>query len=235
MTDRGFTGFKPAAFEFLAGLSADNSRTYFEAHRATYESAVAGPARALVVDLCVELRSRISSGISADPRVGKSLFRINRDLRFSRDRTPYNPWIDAVFWEGGEDARRLPSLLLRIAEDHVVVGAGVMGLSVSQLARFRSAVDDPDTGSALASVIDAIRTNDDSVEISSPSRRGVPAGYRKDHPRADLLRLETLHATSTLPIPRAIGSADFVSWIAGHHERFAPLHHWLVALLRERA
>lgn len=65
-----------------------------------YEREVVLPARALVADVGVRVKARISVGPRADPKVGRSLFLINRDLRFSKDKTPYNPWVDMIFWEG---------------------------------------------------------------------------------------------------------------------------------------
>lgn len=231
--DAAFRGFTPAAFEFLASLEADNSRTFFEAHRTVYETCLREPMRALVVSLGIELQKRISPAIRADPRIGKSLFRIHRDLRFSRDKTPYNSWLDAIFWEGGEDARRVPGLLLRIGPDYVVVGCGVLGMSDALLTRYRTAVDDEVSGPALVTVLEQIRRSRPRAEISNPTRKTVPAGFRPDHPRAELLRLESVYASERRPLTASSRSSAFVAWLGERYEVFAPLHRWLVAVLAD--
>ncbi len=95
-----FSGFSEPALAFLSGLAADNSRSFFEANQDVFKQGLQEPARALVADLGIAVKATISDGLQAEPKVGKSLFRINRDLRFSRDKTPFHPWIDMVFWEG---------------------------------------------------------------------------------------------------------------------------------------
>lgn len=77
-----FTGFPPTGIDFLAGLAADNARTYFNANRDTYANDVAAPLRALVVAAGERLRDTAVPDLCFEPGVGKSLFRINRDTRF---------------------------------------------------------------------------------------------------------------------------------------------------------
>jgi len=84
-----FAGFPPEGLAFLDGLARDNTKAYFDAHRATYESALLEPAKAFVVALGEELHTRVSPAIRAEPRVNGSILRINRDTRFSADKTPY--------------------------------------------------------------------------------------------------------------------------------------------------
>lgn len=92
----GLPGFSMAAVDFLDGLRTTNTKEYFEARPAIYEEHVLSPARLLVGEVGDELRATVSPGIRSVPRVGQSLFRINRDRRFSTDRTPYHPWVDIV-------------------------------------------------------------------------------------------------------------------------------------------
>src|SRR3990172_7908766 len=88
-----FAGFPRGGLEFLAGLAADNSRSFFDTHRRSYERDMRAPVRLFVTDVAALLRSTVAPAIQAEPTVGKSLFRINRDTRFSKDKTPYHPWM----------------------------------------------------------------------------------------------------------------------------------------------
>src|SRR4051794_41802538 len=91
MSDTGFPGFPPAAQAFLAGLREHNDRDWFNAHKATYESAVKGPAEALLAYLEPEL-----AALTGGPVSGK-IFRIHRDVRFSKDKRPYNAHLHIAF------------------------------------------------------------------------------------------------------------------------------------------
>jgi uncharacterized protein (TIGR02453 family) len=122
-----FTGFPPSGTAFLAGLAADNTKAYFDRNRGTYANDVAAPLRALVVAVGQRLREGTGRDVCFDPAVGKSLFRINRDTRFSADKTPYNPWVDAIWWAGLRGARRAPAFIFRLSAGGLVAGAGITG------------------------------------------------------------------------------------------------------------
>ncbi len=93
-----FPGFTPAAFEFLRGLAADNTKSRFEAHRAQYERAVKLPVAALIAAVTTELTHR-GLPLEGDPK--RSSFRIHRDTRFSNDKSPYKTSVGAVWYRQG--------------------------------------------------------------------------------------------------------------------------------------
>jgi uncharacterized protein (TIGR02453 family) len=94
----GFPGFRPAALAFFRDLAANQDRAWFQANRETYEREVLAPLRALVADLVTEF-SRRGVGLTADPL--KAVFRIHRDVRFSRDKAPYKTHGGAVLSRDG--------------------------------------------------------------------------------------------------------------------------------------
>ena len=108
-----------ATVEFLAELRAHNSREWFDAHRARYERDLLAPAKQLVTELA-PLLERLAPGIRAEPRVLGSIFRINRDTRFSSDKRPYKDHLDFWFWHG-DRARAVSGLFLRITPESVAV------------------------------------------------------------------------------------------------------------------
>ncbi len=224
----GFEGFADDAIAFLRGLGEDNSRSYFDVHRATYERSLLTPLRLLVGEVADQLRASVAPELQAEPTVGKSLFRINRDTRFAKDKTPYNPWVDAIWWEGHDDARRAPAFIFRLAADYVIVGAGVMAFRDGWRDRFRHAVAAEASGGRLAEALGAITSSYPDAEVTQPTRKRVPAPYPADHPRAGLLRLDGLHVSRRLPQPTERSTARFASWVAVQLEPFAPVHRWLV-------
>ena len=227
-----FEGFPREGLEFLADLERENTRDFFQANRELYTESVATPAKAFVADLLLALRENVSEGIEGDPRVGKSLFRINRDLRFSKDKTPYKPRIDCVFWEGGEP-RRSPSLFIRVRAGYVALGAGLMHPEPAKLKAFRDAVAAEESGVQLSAILVHLTDAAPSVTIPEATRVRVPRGYPADHPREALLRLDGIHASIQADHPTTIHEAAFVDWCAERYRPFAPLHHWLVTAIQE--
>ncbi len=117
--------FSPAVFRFLTGLALNNSRSYFGAHQAEYEQLIREPALRLIRDFAPKLR-RISPHLTAvDKKVGGSLLRIQRDTRFSSDKSPYKTNLGIYFrHDVGKDIHA-PGLYLHLAPDGCFLAAGV--------------------------------------------------------------------------------------------------------------
>src|SRR5438876_5955775 len=97
-------GTPAEGIQFLRDLRANNNKAWFDAHRKVYEEYLLEPAKQFVLDAGERLR-KIAPGIHAEPRVqGGSILRINRDTRFSKDKSPYKNHLDFFFWEAGSGA-----------------------------------------------------------------------------------------------------------------------------------
>ena len=143
--------FSGSTWHFLDRLAADNTRATFEAERGTYERAVVAPSVALVESLADLLPAQVHPGLQADPAIGRSRFRLNRDLRFSKDKTPYKTHLDFLFWVGDGPPRAQPACILRLTSTEVLLGAGQMGLRGPALDRYRSRLDNADDGATTCS------------------------------------------------------------------------------------
>lgn len=188
-----FTGFPPALPAFLRALRDHADRDWFAANRSTYRDAYDRPAKALVTAIGHRL-SELSHDLHAVPAVGGSIFRVNRDRRFSPDATPYKGYLDLWFWEG-DRALAPGGLYLRLTPDTVRIAAGARALDRAALARYRRAVLDPVAGPALAAV--AADLDDHGTPLEGRTLVGLPRGTPvdalpdatgPDDPRLDLLR-----------------------------------------------
>lgn len=152
-----------------------------------------------------------------------SIFRINRDTRFSKDKTPYKDHLDLWFWEG--DRKTATSgFFLRIAPDAVTVGAGAHGFDRDQLACYRAAVTTLDPGHDLASIVAALdRAGHD---IGGQTYTRTPRGYTATPDQDRLLRHSALYAHAELPTDLAV-SPKLIPTLLRHWRAFAPLHRWL--------
>jgi uncharacterized protein (DUF2461 family) len=97
--------------------------------------------------------TRAGRDLRFEPTVGKSLSRTNRDTRFSADKAPDHPRVDAIWRAGLHDARRAPAFIFRLNADGLVAGAGITGLRDTHLDRYRTAVADDSSGRALTGLL----------------------------------------------------------------------------------
>ena len=221
-----FRGFGPDAMSFLEGLDADNSKSYFDANRTIYDEQVALPLKQLVVAVGDRLVESVAPGIEYEPKVGRSLFRINRDLRFGKDKTPYNTHLDAVWWQG-EHTKTSPGYIMRIMSDSTLTGVGIYGLDGDRLTRYRDAVVGR-PGEQLAAIVSGLEGSVRGASMSEPSRKRVPKGYDPEHPRAAYLLHDGFHVSARAATPASITSARFATWVADRLATYAELHRWLV-------
>jgi uncharacterized protein (TIGR02453 family) len=190
------TYFTPALFDFLHELRVNNQREWFQRNRARYESEVRDPALRFITD-AGPLLQRISEHIVADPRpVGGSLFRINRDIRFSADKSPYKTAVGMSF---GHDRGRdgpAPGFYLHLEPGESFAGGGVHMPDGVTLKRVRDAIV-ADTA-AWSRIVDDPEFAPGYVNMGDALKR-APQGYDPAHPRVDDLRRKsfTWHARFT--------------------------------------
>ena len=200
-----FRGWPEACQRFFIGLELDNSKSYFEAHRTVYETAVKGPMLALVASLEDELGP------------GK-VFRANRDIRFSKDKSPYKTNIaaDIGMGKGGGyislDARGL------------LVASGRYEITPEQLAKYRRKVAAPASGQPLAAI--TAKLEKAGFELGGEELKRVPAGWPQDHPRARLLRHKRLYAYKNFGLQAWLGTPAARRHIVKAWKDAEPLNEW---------
>lgn len=199
-----FTGWKPAAVTFFEGLAADNSKAYWQANKAVYEAEVAAPMEGLLAELADEF---------GDGKV----FRPYRDVRFSKDKSPYKTAIAATLESGG---------YVQFSAEGLGVGAGYYVMSPPQLARFRAAIDADGTGAELESIMADLRG--DRIDATAhDTLKTAPRGYPKDHPRIELLRMKGAIAWKQWPYAKWQATAAAKGRVVGVLEASVPLRAWL--------
>ena len=197
---------------FLSDLAADNTRDWFTANKARYETAMKAPAKAFTDALAAELQR--STGGPVDARI----FRIHRDVRFSRDKTPYNSHLHIMFTGGG---RRDMGWMVAVEPGKLTLGYGLFQFTPAQLDAWRKAVDGP-AGAAIATIVAV-----PGLRLDDPALKRVPSPYGKDHPRGDLLRRKGMALwRDDLPVEAALGDGAPAA-LAEALAVFDPLRGWL--------
>lgn len=223
-----FTGFTPESTGFLRSLAAQNTRDWFEAHRAAYESLLLEPARGLVVELGARLRD-LSPDIRADPRVNGSILRIARDTRFSNDKTPYKTHLDLWFWQGSGPSREHPGYFLRLTGSDLALGAGRHLFDAAALDRYRAAVADEKGGAALERALKKVRAAG-RYTIGGRELRRLPAHCEVPPARAELLLHTGLWAEMRTEHPRQLFGPGFADYCFERFREVRPLQDWLATV-----
>ncbi len=200
----GFRGWQAEAVEFFEGLEADNSKAYWTDHKAEYDKLVKAP----MEELLAELKREFGEG---------RIFRPYRDVRFSKDKSPYKTNIAATLSRGG---------YISLSSEGLGAGSGYYGLMPDQLAKYRAAVADDRTGKPLARMVDKAMA--DGIEVSAHDvLKTAPKGYDKDHPRIDLLRQKGLIYWKMWPAGPWLGTPKAKDRVVELLRAAKPLMKWL--------
>lgn len=225
-----FRGFPEEAFAFYRQLAENNNREWFQAHKSDYEDYVLLPASAFVVALGSRLKER-NGTIHYDPRTNGqgSIKRIYRDLRFSKDKTPYKTNLGIRFWQGVKGGSGpSPGYFMHLEVSGADLYSGIHGFPKPVLTAYRAAVDRESTGAQLEAVLSDLRGA--RYEVGGEMLKRVPREYDPDHARAPLLRYKSLHARGPHISPDVVTSSDLVATCLTQCETMAPLNDWLAAL-----
>ncbi len=223
----GFEGFADRDGRFFRALARNQRREWFEAHRGEYELGWLAPMKALLA----EVRERIDALFPHHPLGEPKVFRIHRDVRFSRDKSPYKTHIGGyVAIDGAGRGPSAPAALyVHLGATEVFVAAGHYMMDPGQLARFRQAVVDDRQGGALVAILRKLARAGFGVGSHDVLQR-VPRGLDPDHPRADLLKRKGLIVTFPEPPRELLVTRTFVDWLVTHTKRAVPLVEWLASL-----
>lgn len=219
----------PGLFGFMAELAKNNDREWFAAHKSEYEDRVREPLRAFIRDVDEPLEAISPHIVVDDRKSGGSLFRIHRDVRFSKDKSPYKTWAAVQFrHEAGKDAHA-PGFYLHLQPGTVFIGAGCWHPAGEALAAIRDAIaEDPDAWfAARDALVDA------GFEFEGESLKRPPRGYDPEHPAIDDLRRKDFIAVRRLS-EKAACAPDFAAEFARQCAETAPLMRFLTSAIGVR-
>ena len=199
-----FRGWPAEAIEFYEGLEADNSRAYWQDNKSVYEEVVRGPMDELLKELA--------------PQYGEGrIFRPYRDVRFSKDKSPYKTAIAATLARGG---------YISLSAEGLGAGQGLYMPATDQLERYREAVADNRSGRRLEEIVGRLRKSGITVDAHDVLKT-APKGYPKDHPRIELLRYKGVISWKQWPVGVWLGTRKAKDRLVTFFRASKPLHDWL--------
>ncbi|MFD9663794.1 DUF2461 domain-containing protein [Rhodococcus sp. NPDC059968] len=206
-----FTGIPTAALDFYEDLEADNSKSFWTAHKSVYDESVRAPMTALLA----ELESEFGAG---------KVFRPYRDVRFSKDKTPYK-----THQGGFVETRPGVGFYVQIDAAGLFVAGGFYSHTPLQVGRFRDAVDDDRRGRELVRLVKKVRSS--GFEIGGDTVKTRPRGVAEDHPRLDLMRHKSLTASRTYQSPDWIETPRAADEVRTAWRSMRPLVDWLTTVI----
>lgn len=206
-----FDGFPEAALDFYDDLEIDNSKVFWDAHKDTYRDAVAAPMAALCAGLAAEFGEA-------------KAFRPYRDVRFSKDKTPYKT-------HQGWHVRRAPACgwYAEVNADEFVAGGGFYHAEPEALAAVRAAIDNERRGEQLRAIIDELQAT--GWQVLGDRIKTAPRGYDKAHPRIELLRHRSLFVLHEIE-PDVLGEDAVIARVAELWRETAELVAWQSEVLQ---
>ena len=201
-----FRGWPEACQRFFIGLELDNSKRYFEANRKVYETVVKGPMVALI------------SSLEDEFGPGK-VFRPNRDIRFSKDKSPYKTNIAATCGMGARGG------YISLDARGLTVAAGRYELSPEELVAYRKKVAAAAQGAQLDAIAKKLEAS--GFELGGEALKRVPAGWPQDHSRARLLRHKSLYAWKNFGMKPWLGTPSARKYVVKAWADCGPLTEWL--------
>jgi uncharacterized protein (TIGR02453 family) len=202
-----FAGFQTEALAFYLGLEADNSRTYWTDHKDEWEREVREPMLSLV-------------GALADEFGESKLFRPNRDIRFSADKSPYKTHQGAFAATPGG-----AGYYVEISALGLRAGGGFHAQNTAQTARLRAAVDAGPSGAELETLLESLRRK--GFAVLGERVKTTPRGFAADHPRIELLRHKELMLIRDFGDPEWLGTKRTLARVRDTWRSVRPLNEWV--------
>lgn len=221
-----FTGFRPAAFRFLRQLKRNNRREWFQAHRQEYDDELRAPVGALLEELDVRLAT-LAPELVADPK--GALFRIHRDVRFSKDKSPYKTHV--AFWVNHRDLGRSAAtvvhggagLYFHLEPGQSILAGGMWMPPRPALLRIRDALVEDRAG--FERTLRTLRPRFGSLSTEAVLQR-LPRGYPDGHPAGRWLRYKSF-TVSRRVADADLRRADLPDRLARDYRVLIPFVRWL--------
>ncbi|MHA2053706.1 MAG: DUF2461 domain-containing protein [Candidatus Hodarchaeales archaeon] len=228
-----FSGFPEETFSFLSNLKLNNNREWFNNHKQEYQEFLIEPTKQFVTILGRQLQKNVSSGLNYDLRLNGSgsIMRIYRDIRFKKDKTPYNTRLRTIFWEGTGKKMEEPGFFIGLDASGGKIYGGLHRFSKITLDQYRQAVIATDIGEQIEGISKDLK--DSNFTVGGEHYKRFPRGYDNSHPYANYLKYSGLYAISPFIEPSVLTTPELIDVCVAHCVKMSPLHRLLVQIKNE--
>ncbi len=210
---------------FLKKLSKNNNKEWFKNHKIEYERDFLLPAKIVVIEIGSFLKKSFPN-IIAEPQINKSIFRLNRDVRFSKNKKPYKTNLGIYFWQGKRKKLECSGFYFHIEPDTFLIAAGFYIFPNDVLKKYRNTLLQLDRNSELYKIINRLQKKGFSIEEKKYKR--LPKDFSPDHPFADLSLHSGLYAMYETNNLDQFRKVDIIEFSKSIMKEMMPLHKWIV-------
>ena len=219
-----FVGFPKNMLPFLKTIRENNTKEWFEAHRHEYEALILEPSRAFVIEMGEHLQALVPT-VNAIPKINGSLFRIYRDIRFSKDKTPIKSRIGVIFWQGTGKRMQSSGFYLHFSPDELFFAVGIRSFSQEMRNHYRDYIKIAQNRKNLYDILHALEQKGYSLPQTHYKR--FPKGFSKDDPYADLALLNGVYAFKMFQPEDYLFSEDLMHKAYALYEAMFDLQQWV--------
>lgn len=210
--------------EFLKRLSKNNNREWFYSHKHDYEKNFLLPAKMVVIELGYFLKEYFPN-LVVEPEVNKSIFRLNRDTRFSKDKKPYKTNLGIYFWEGKKKKLESSGFYFHIEPKTFLIAVGFYIFPPEILKRYRETLIQLTKNSELYKIINKLQKKGYSIEEKKFKR--LPKGFTPKHPFAELSTFGGLYAMFETNDLEQFKEKDIIEFSKPIMKDMMALHKWI--------
>ncbi len=212
--------------KFLLDLSKNNNKDWFAKNKPRFENEFLIPASDFVVTLGEKIR-KFAPNTIAIPKIDKSIFRLHRDMRFSKDKKPYKTNLGIYIWEGNKPRMECSGFYFHIEPGQIFWGSGIYKFSPEQLKKFREIISSTESAAELESILKGITKNQD-YNIGGAELKKTPRGYDPAYKFRKFFLHTGLYAFCEKTSLNELKNTDILEISAKIFKDFNSLHLWLV-------
>jgi uncharacterized protein (TIGR02453 family) len=218
--------FPAITINYLKALSRNNNKEWFNKNRERFDFEFLQPAIQLVVDLGEKLTS-ISPNVQAIPKIDKSIFRLYRDVRFSKNKAPFKSNLGLYFWEGRGKRMECSGYYFHLEAKLFFLGTGMYAFTKDQLKKYRELVSDPQKARELNSILLGHSKNK-NFQLGGKTYKKVPRGFDPDYKFKDLLLHSGVYIFYESDNLDELIKNDPAKFAFGFYKKSSSLQKWLV-------
>ncbi|MEA2110774.1 MAG: DUF2461 domain-containing protein [Campylobacterota bacterium] len=218
-----FVCFSKESLNFLERIRKNNTKEWFEAHRSEYEALILQPSREAATEIGEHLQA-LEPTVNAIPKINGSLFRIYRDIRFSKDKTPIKSRIGLIFWQGSGKRMQSSSFYLHFSPDELFVAVGIRGFSSETLVIYREYIKNREHCKNLHVILEDMKSK--GFLLPEPKYKRLPRGFEKNMEFEELAKFASMFTYKTFSA-KAIHSKELIHTLYETYEAMFPLQQWV--------
>ncbi len=219
-----FNGFPKESLDFLIDIRNNNNKEWFEANREKYNQLILEPSRLFVEEMGEHLQALVPT-IHARAKVNGSLFRIYRDIRFSKDKTPIKSRIGIIFWQGVGKRMQSSSFYLHFSPDELFFAVGIRGFSRETLIGYRDYIKHKRQREELFEILQNIKSK--GYSLPEPSYKRVPREFEPNITHNQLTKFSAMYAYKQTPFQDILFSETLIDHAYQIYEDLFPLQQWI--------